>query len=757
MPFSTGIFKKETHEFITKKFRPTTSILDVGAGSGTYAHLFNGHFSELDGIEPFAPYIDEYHLKDLYKNIFNENVVNFEFDYYEFIILGDVLEHIEESQGIALVERMYDKCRDMMICIPFNSEQGVHFDNTYEIHLQSHLTNESFLEKYKGFRPLCLRDDYGVYIKDTPENAKYYITYDEVWSKEKTNCSPEEVIKVSDTTIVTGLWNINRVGRDFTHYIEQLNKLLDMDVNLFIYIPADLEHLVWEKRRRKNTYVKVFELSDIKTMMLPFWDNIQDIRNNPEWFNQTGEHGWLTNSPQASNEWYNPLVMAKMPLLHSASCWNPFNSDKFIWIDAGITNTVYEKYLVEGNVLDKMEKHLDPFVFLSYPYETHTEIHGFSKPNIDKYAQADVQYVCRGGLFGGTKSAVDEANKVYYSTLMDTLNTGNMGTEECIFTIMAYLKPEIFRRYELDDNGLIIKYIQALAEDTAELVPVSTHLKKYARTFQNTLEVKTDLYILTFNFPEQLTKILENLRDAGWVDHANRIIVIDNSNIEESMENNALLCKTYGAIHHITKDNLGINRGRQLAAEMFGASDADYYIFFEDDMLLATPNDPQFCRNGFRTVIPGLFRTLERIMQLEQFDFLKLSYTEVYFDNNFACPWYNVPQTVRTAYWPEYDRLPIHGLDPNCPRTKFDTIEMMNGVSYITGEIPYCNWPSIFSKEGNYKVFLETTWGSPFEQTWSSYVFQEMKKGNIKASVLLASPILHQRTSHYKPEERREN
>ena len=42
-----------------------------------------------------------------------------------------------------------------------------------------------------------------------------------------------------DLTIVTGLWNINRQGRPFEHYIEHFKKFLDMPYNLFIYIPQE--------------------------------------------------------------------------------------------------------------------------------------------------------------------------------------------------------------------------------------------------------------------------------------------------------------------------------------------------------------------------------------------------------------------------------------------------------------------------------------------------------------------------------------
>jgi hypothetical protein len=107
--------------------------------------------------------------------------------------------------------------------------------------------------------------------------------------------------------------------------------------------------------------------------------------------------------------------------------------------------------------------------------------------------------------------------------------------------------------------------------------------------------------------------------------------------------------------------------------------------------------------------------------------------------------------------WPEYDSLPIQGIDPNAPRTKFKHINSFNELSYISGDIDYANWPMIVSREGNKKMFLDTTWAHPYEQTWMSYMFQETIQGNINPAVLLASPICHNRIAHYKAEERREN
>ena len=141
----------------------------------------------------------------------------------------------------------------------------------------------------------------------------------------------------------------------------------------------------------------------------------------------------------------------------------------------------------------------------------------------------------------------------------------------------------------------------------------------------------------------------------------------------------------------------------------------------------------------------------------EDFDFLKLSYTEVYMDNNIQVSWYNVPQTVRSEIWPNYDKLPINGLDPNAPRTQFKNIEVLENLSYASGEIYYANWPMIVSKKGNQKMFIDTKWAHPFEQTWMSHMFQETRKGNLNPAILLAAPINHNRIVWYKPEERREN
>ena len=133
-----------------------------------------------------------------------------------------------------------------------------------------------------------------------------------------------------------------------------------------------------------------------------------------------------------------------------------------------------------------------------------------------------------------------------------------------------------------------------------------------------------------------------------------------------------VLCQRYG-FEEIKKDNIGICGGRQFIAEHAEKNEFDYHFFFEDDMFFYLgPNE--FCRNGFRQGVPNLYDKLIRIIGGYDLDFLKLSYTEVYMDNNIQVSWYNVPQSVRTEIWPDYDELPIGGLDMKITGAKLSGI-----------------------------------------------------------------------------------
>jgi hypothetical protein len=434
-----------------------------------------------------------------------------------------------------------------------------------------------------------------------------------------------------------------------------------------------------------------------------------------------------------------------MFLLHDEKTRNPFNSDYFAWIDGGLTNTVHRGYFDHDKVLDKIPQVMDKFMFISFPYHDGGEIHGFTRSKMNELAQTDnVEYVCRGGFFGGPKELISEVNGIYYHLLNNTLSEGYMGTEESIFTLMTYQYPHLFKKHMIESNGLVGKFFEDLK---------NTKFDEPATIVQN--YTGTNLYVLTFNSPDQFEVLCESyLKQPGFIRETKNYL-IDNSTMPETLPKYLELCKKYN-FEHIKKENIGICGGRQFASEHFEQSEARYHIFLEDDMNLCTPDMPP-CKNGFSRYTENLLYKLLKIMDKEKYDFIKFSFSEFFGDNKTQWSWYNVPQVVREQFWPNYCKLPKHGLDPNAPKTIFKNIGTIDGLSYIDGEIYYCNWPQIVSRSGNKKMFLDVKWDHPFEQTWMSHVYQLTKKNIVKGALLLLSPIEHHRFYHYNHTDRREN
>jgi hypothetical protein len=202
---------------------------------------------------------------------------------------------------------------------------------------------------------------------------------------------------------------------------------------------------------------------------------------------------------------------------------------------------------------------------------------------------------------------------------------------------------------------------------------------------------------------------------------------------------------------------LGICGGRQFIAEHFEKNtDVDFYLFFEDDMFFY-PKKGEVCKNGFIRYVDGLYLKTLEIVKKEKFDFLKLNFTEFYGNNSTQWSWYNVPQNIRETFWPEKSKLPEVGLDPNAPKTIYKNVLSHKGTPYATGEVYYCNWPQIITRQGNKKMFLDTTWAHPFEQTWMSHMYQLVKKGELNPGILLMTPTEHNRFEHYSKDLRKES
>lgn len=277
------------------------------------------------------------------------------------------------------------------------------------------------------------------------------------------------------TLIVSALVDIGRAnlspdfGRDFNQYLTAFEAFLQIPEDMYLFVPEYLFDFI-EEKRPKN-YKTSIEKYDVETIIENFnyLDKVNEIRNLPDWYNQAD---WLKNSPQARLELYNPLVMQKMNLLAKASNSVDSNYTHTFWLDAGITQTVHPGYFTHDKIVSKLPDLVDKFMFICYPYFANSEIHGFERKAMAKYANVPmVNRVARGGFFGGKTEYIADLEQNYNLLLSETLNSGYMGTEESIFTLLTYLFEEKVNVYYIEGNGLISGFMEDVKNNTVSLNP----------------------------------------------------------------------------------------------------------------------------------------------------------------------------------------------------------------------------------------------------------------------------------------------
>jgi uncharacterized membrane protein len=164
MPRSYKKFKNEVKEVLLKEIAKSniTKILDVGPGEGTYAKLLAP--IKMDACEVFEKYIIKYNLREMYNTVFHSNIVGFDFSNYEFLIIGDVLEHLTVEEAQSIVNEIDKTGKKCMIAVPYSYVQGIVHGNVNEIHVQDDLTPAIMNERYPSLKLVYGNTKYGYYV-----------------------------------------------------------------------------------------------------------------------------------------------------------------------------------------------------------------------------------------------------------------------------------------------------------------------------------------------------------------------------------------------------------------------------------------------------------------------------------------------------------------------------------------------------------------------------------------------------------------
>lgn len=155
---------------------PIRSVLDIGAGAGTYSQRFRTMLGQAHwtGVEVWPPYIEKYNLADRYDEVVCEDATKFVWPQaYDLVFAGDVLEHMTKSQAETLVDTALRHSPCVVVSIPIqHMPQGVFDNNPYECHVKDDWSDQEFRETFGDWIVTHHVDnEIGVYVLS--RNAKW--------------------------------------------------------------------------------------------------------------------------------------------------------------------------------------------------------------------------------------------------------------------------------------------------------------------------------------------------------------------------------------------------------------------------------------------------------------------------------------------------------------------------------------------------------------------------------------------------------
>ena len=162
---SYGFFKKLIQSYIKNTLPKNSTALDVGCGRGVYGELLSDHLI-MDGLDVYSPHDNEY-SRSLYDKVIIADILGYQYDYYDLVIFGDILEHLEIYDAQYALAYAMGHSSMVLVAVPYQLKQGQN-ENPAEEHLQDDLTPALMIERYPELQLFANNELYGYYIWKKP-------------------------------------------------------------------------------------------------------------------------------------------------------------------------------------------------------------------------------------------------------------------------------------------------------------------------------------------------------------------------------------------------------------------------------------------------------------------------------------------------------------------------------------------------------------------------------------------------------------
>lgn len=255
---------------------------------------------------------------------------------------------------------------------------------------------------------------------------------------------------MKNITVVSSLYNIDREkldGRKWEQYLEWFSKTLQIKSPMVIFVEQDMVDFVKEERGDQPTEIIIMPLEEIPYYCLK--DDMDNILNSEEYSNNVNDSKRI----ECNSSLYNIIQYSKFKWTEIAAEKNYFDSDYYLWMDAGLSRFFYDMDIDSNYPGEEAKKQLDYVkdkvliqVFKSFYPDLFN-----AKVLSEDYLLDNRSYVM-GGMFGVGSVKIKELCSKVDEVLELMMNNNIINNEQIALGYLYKKYPDMFVEFINDAN-----------------------------------------------------------------------------------------------------------------------------------------------------------------------------------------------------------------------------------------------------------------------------------------------------------------
>ena len=261
-------------------------------------------------------------------------------------------------------------------------------------------------------------------------------------------------------TLVTAAINIGRRHGNISFeddYIGNLRHILSLRCPVVIHLQEQYVPML-EPFLHDRAMIRIKDIGDLESFKHAA--AVDALRTSSSWAGNKKAYN------PAKMKHYNALVMSKLYWLAEVAQEDPFETETFLWIDAGLCVRFVTPPLQLADVAHASAVHVsrdggddvavERFLVyaMAYSYSEGGDVHGFPQEAHLRFSGRAATHLLRGNIFGGSARAVQAMVSEYDRVLEQTLREHVMGTEESAMTVTCARSSLLCHVISVSENHL---------------------------------------------------------------------------------------------------------------------------------------------------------------------------------------------------------------------------------------------------------------------------------------------------------------